>query len=95
MIPFSPRYFLCMGIPKAVYCKHTEKRTHRQRADERSRPCKGKGADMLDILFWAFFGIGFLVMLAMVVSAFLSIRDGRRRKESWRRLEGESSILRQ
>jgi len=30
---------------------------------------------MLDILFWAFFGIGFLVMLAMVVHAFLSIRD--------------------
>ncbi|GAB4368052.1 MAG: hypothetical protein Kow00128_13070 [Deltaproteobacteria bacterium] len=49
---------------------------------------------MLDILFWAFFGIGFLVMLAMVVSAFLSIRDGRRRSERWRELEGESSFLR-
>lgn len=49
---------------------------------------------MLDILFGAFFGIGFLVMLAMIVSAFLSIRDGKRRKESWRELEGESSILR-
>lgn len=49
---------------------------------------------MLDILFWAFFGIGFFVMLAMIVSVFLSIREGRRKKESWRDLEGESSILR-
>jgi len=49
---------------------------------------------MLDILFWAFFGIGFLVMLATIGSAFLSIRDGRKRKESWKDLEGESSILR-
>jgi len=49
---------------------------------------------MLDILLWAFFGIGFFVMLAMILSAFLSIRDARRRKESWRELEGESSILR-
>lgn len=69
-------------------------RTARQRADERSRPCGREGAVMLDILFWAFFGVGFLVMLAMVVSAFLSIRDGKRRKESWRELEGESSFLR-
>lgn len=49
---------------------------------------------MLDTLIWAFFGIGFLVMLAMIVSAFLSIRDGRRRREGWKDLEGESSILR-
>lgn len=48
---------------------------------------------MLDILFWAFFGIGFLVMLAMIVSAFLSIRDGRKGKESWREPGEESSIL--
>lgn len=48
---------------------------------------------MLDILLWAFFGIGFLVMLAMIISAFLSIRDGRKRKESWRELNGDSSLL--
>lgn len=48
---------------------------------------------MLDILFWAFFGIGFFVMLAMIVSAFLSIRDGKRKRDGWEELKGESSIL--
>lgn len=50
---------------------------------------------MLDVLFWAFFGVGFLVMLAMIVSAFLSIRDGRRKRNAWKDLEEKPSILRQ
>ena len=42
---------------------------------------------------WLVSSITFFVMLAMIVSAFLSIREGRRRKERWRDLKGESSIL--
>lgn len=49
---------------------------------------------MVDVLFWAFFGAGFLVMLAMIVSAFLMIRDGRKRRDEWREFEEKSSILR-
>ena len=49
---------------------------------------------MLDVLFWAFFGIGFFVMLAMIVSAFLSIREGRRERDAWKDLEDKSSFFR-
>lgn len=49
---------------------------------------------MVDVLFWVFFGAGFLVMLAMIVAAFLSVRQGRKRMDEWRELEEKSSLLR-
>ncbi len=49
---------------------------------------------MMDVLFWAFFVIGFLVMMAMIVSVFRSIWSGKKEKDHWKALEDNSSILR-
>lgn len=49
---------------------------------------------MIDLLFWGFFGIGFLVMLAMIVSVFQSIWNGKKEKDTWKALDDKSSILR-
>ncbi len=49
---------------------------------------------MMDVLFWAFFGIGFLVMLAMIVSVFHGIWSGKKEKDHWKALSDKSSILR-
>lgn len=48
---------------------------------------------MVDVLFWVFFGIGFLVMLAMIVFVFRTIWEGRKERDSWKGLSGKSSIL--
>jgi hypothetical protein len=48
---------------------------------------------MMDVLFWAFFGIGFLVMLAMIVSVFQSLWNGKKEKNRWRAGGEDSSIL--
>jgi uncharacterized membrane protein YoaT (DUF817 family) len=52
------------------------------------------GVAMMDVLFWAFFGIGFLVMLAMIVSVFHGIWSGKKEKDHWKALSDKSSILR-
>jgi len=57
-------------------------------------PKRGGGVAMMDVLFWAFFGIGFLVMLAMIVSVFHSIWNGKKERDHWRALSDKSSILR-
>jgi uncharacterized membrane protein YccC len=49
---------------------------------------------MMDVLFWAFFGIGFLVMMAMIVFVFRSIGNGKRERDHWKALDDNSSILR-
>ncbi len=49
---------------------------------------------MMDVLFWAFFGIGFFVMLAMIVSVFHAVWKGKKEKDHWRALNDNSSILR-
>ncbi len=49
---------------------------------------------MMDVLFWAFFGIGFIVMLAMIVSVFHGIWNGKKEKDHWKALSDKSSILR-
>ncbi len=56
-------------------------------------PAQGRGAAMMDVLFWGFFGIGFLVMLAMIVSVFQSIWNGKRERDRWKDLRDKSSIL--
>jgi uncharacterized membrane protein YoaT (DUF817 family) len=48
---------------------------------------------MMDVLFWGFFGIGFLVMLAMIVSVFQSIWKGKKEREHWKDLRDKPSIL--
>jgi uncharacterized membrane protein YoaT (DUF817 family) len=60
---------------------------------EQSWPQEGKGGTMMDVLFWGFFGIGFLVMLAMIVSVFRSIWKGKRERDDWKALVDKSSIL--
>jgi uncharacterized membrane protein YoaT (DUF817 family) len=61
---------------------------------EHSWTQEGKGVAMMDVLFWAFFGIGFLVMLAMIVSVFHGIWYGKKEKDHWKALSDKSSILR-
>ena len=46
---------------------------------------------VIDLLFWAFFAIGFLVMIAMIVNAFRMIIEGRKGRASWRPFGGGSS----
>lgn len=48
---------------------------------------------MMDVLFWGFFGIGFLVMLAMIVSVFQSIWKGKKERDYWKDLRDKPSIL--
>jgi hypothetical protein len=48
---------------------------------------------MMDVLFWAFFGIGFFVMLAMIVTVFHAIYRGKKEKDHWKALSDKSSIL--
>jgi hypothetical protein len=57
-------------------------------------PKRGRGAAMMDVLFWGFFGIGFLVMLAMIVSVFQSIWNGKKERDFWKDLRDKPSILR-
>jgi hypothetical protein len=53
-----------------------------------------KGGVMMDVLFWAFFIIGFLVMMAMIVFVFRSIWNGKKERDHWKGLDDSSSILR-
>lgn len=48
---------------------------------------------MVDVLFWVFFGIGFIVMLAMVLSIFRTIWAGKKERDAWKGLDEKSSIL--
>jgi hypothetical protein len=48
---------------------------------------------MLDLLFWVFFGVGFVVMAVMIVSVFRAIWEGKKEREIWKELSGKSSIL--
>ncbi|MBI5420155.1 MAG: hypothetical protein HZA60_08695 [Deltaproteobacteria bacterium] len=48
---------------------------------------------MVDLLFWAFFGIGFLVMVVMIFSVFRAIWEGKKDRDIWKGLRGKSSIL--
>jgi len=57
-------------------------------------PRWGEGVAMLDVLFYAFFGIGFLVMMAMIVFVFRSIWNGKKERDHWKALDDNSSILR-
>ncbi len=50
---------------------------------------------MVNVLFWVFFGAGFLVMLAMIVSVFHSVWKGKKERDNWKALRDNSSILRQ
>lgn len=52
-----------------------------------------KGAAMMDVLFWAFFGIGFFMMLAMIVSVFQSLWKAKKEKNRWKAGGENSSIL--
>ena len=57
-------------------------------------PRRGKGVAMMDLFFWAFFGIGFLVMLAMIVSVFRAIWNGKKERDHWKEISDQSSFLR-
>ena len=57
-------------------------------------PGGARGVAMMDVLFWAFFGIGFLVMMAMIVFVFRSIWNGKKERDHWKALDDNSSILR-
>ena len=48
---------------------------------------------MMDVLFWGFFVIGFLVMLAMIASVFRAIWKGKRDRDHWKELADRSSLL--
>ena len=57
-------------------------------------PGGARGVAMMDVLFYAFFGIGFLVMMAMIVFVFRSIWNGKKERDHWKALDDKSSILR-
>lgn len=57
------------------------------------RPGRVEGDAMVDVLFWVFFGVGFIVMLAMVLSIFRTIWAGKKERDAWKGLEEKSSIL--
>ncbi len=57
------------------------------------RPGGVAGDAMVDVLFWVFFGVGFVVMIAMVVSIFRTIWAGKKERDAWKGLEEKSSIL--
>jgi hypothetical protein len=61
--------------------------------DQPASPEKGRGDAMLDILFWVFFGIGFLVIVVMIVFVFREIWRVRKEREIWKGLSGKSSLL--
>ena len=48
---------------------------------------------MLNLLFWVFFGVGFVVMVVMIVSVFRTIWEGKKEREIWKGLSGKSSLL--
>lgn len=48
---------------------------------------------MADLLFWVFFGVGFAVMVVMIVSVFLAVWEGKKEREIWKGLSGKSSFL--
>jgi hypothetical protein len=49
---------------------------------------------MVDLVFWGFFGLGFVVMVVMIVSVFQALWDGRKEREIWKGISGKSSLLR-
>jgi hypothetical protein len=49
---------------------------------------------MVDLVFWGFFGLGFVVMVVMIVSVFQALWDGRKEREIWKGISGKSSPLR-
>jgi hypothetical protein len=51
------------------------------------------GDAMVDVLFWVFFGVGFIVMIATILSIFRTIWVGKKERDAWKGLEGKSSIL--
>ena len=53
-----------------------------------------KGVATMDFLFGVFFGIGFAVMIVMIVSVFRAIWEGKKEREIWKGLSGKSSLLR-
>lgn len=57
------------------------------------RPERVRGDAMVDVLFWVFFGAGFIVMLAMIVSIFRTVWAGKKERDAWKGLDGKSSIL--
>ena len=57
------------------------------------RPARVGGDAMVDVLFWIFFGAGFIVMLATILSIFRTIWVGKKERDAWKGLEGKSSIL--
>ena len=51
------------------------------------------GALGTPLLFWVFFGVGFVVMAVMIVSVFRAIWEGKKEREIWKGLSGKSSLL--
>lgn len=49
---------------------------------------------MLDLVFWIFFGLGFLVMLTMIVTVFRSVWESRKDRDIWKRMSGRSLLQR-
>ena len=49
---------------------------------------------MLDLLFWLFFGLGFLVMLIMIVTIFRSVLENRKDRDIWKGMGGKSLLQR-
>ncbi len=48
---------------------------------------------MVDLAFWVFFGLGFVVMVVMIVSVFQAVWEGKKEREIWKGLSGKSSLL--
>jgi hypothetical protein len=48
---------------------------------------------MVDLLFWIFFGLGFVVMIFMIGSVFRAVLEGKKEREAWKRLNDRSSFL--
>ncbi len=57
------------------------------------RPGRVEGDAMVDVLFWVFFGVGFIVMIAMILSIFRTVWAGKKERDAWKGLNAKSSIL--
>ena len=48
---------------------------------------------MVDLVFWGFFGLGFVVMVVMIVSVFRAVWEGKKERDIWSGISGKSSLL--
>lgn len=82
-----------MRVSGYTYCRGPDQRGRGNARTNTDAPREGGGDAMVDVLFWVFFGVGFIVMIATILSIFRTIWVGKKERDAWKGLEGKSSIL--